>query len=544
MNSLSSIINYQLPQFIQEDHQVYIAFIQAYFEQLEDYGNVLQFLHSFKENLDINRANDDFVDAYFKEFSDLFSNNLLIDKQTLIKNIKEFYLAKGSEASFKFIFTILFNSDVKIYYPRIYLQEASGGQYTAENIIYTTADNLKNISIDNSDISASIEGVTSKQTGIIDTIYPIIFLGDTIYKIELSSYSGDFTIGESVKITINGVVIYETIKKSINNITIIDGGNNYSIDDTVSISGDGLYAVAKVKSISKGGYSTYTINSGGSGYVVGDLINAAPIPNSSGYNFSAEVSEVDGSGAITGIRIFSSGYQYKGKTSAEITSATGTNADIELSGDIGSIENIEIINSGYGYTSATVSVSSNTGSGFIGTVDFSAIYNKPKYYINDDDWLSASSKLQDSYYYQQFSYAIKTTISPDKWIDIIKANVHPVGSESFGIYVKEEEKDISVSLPSNYSEKIKSILFQSINNSLGTDINVSSVDVSITQYLQPIIAASMGTTFYDIDKIKFFTSFNYTVGDLHDVTFSQFLFPNDVIYTINEKSEDSQITII
>ena len=543
MNSLSSIINYQLPQFIQEEHQIYVAFIQAYFEQLEDYGNLLNFLHTFKENLNIDKANDDFVESYFTEFADQFSYDLLIDKKTLIKNIKEFYLAKGSESSFNFIFSILFNSDVTIFYPRVYLQEASGGQYNAENIIYTTADNLKNLSIDNSNLSASIVGISSMSAGIIDTIDNVVYLGQNYYVIKLSSYDSYFYIGENVKLTINDTVIYETVKKSINSIDITNGGNNYFVDDNVVITGDGINALAQIKSTSKGGYSEYTINSGGSGYAIGDLVDASPLPNSTGHSFSAEVSAIDGSGAITGIRIFSEGFQYEGKTTAIITSTSGSGSNIELSGDIGSIESIEIIDSGIGYTSATVSVDSDNGSGFVGSVGFSSVYNKPRYYLNDDDWLSSSSKLQDSYYYQQFSYAIKSTISPDKWTDIIRTNIHPVGSEAFSIYVKEDEKDISISLPENYSQKIKNILIQSINTSL-VEIEMFADDINIIQVIQNLLAASIGTTYYDIDKIKFFSSFDFTVGDLGEVTFDLFTFPNDKIYTITEKSEDAQITII
>jgi hypothetical protein len=41
-------------------------------------------------------------------------------------------------------------------------------------------------------------------------------------------------------------------------------------------------------------------------------------------------------------------------------------------------------------------------------------------------------RLQDSYYYQNFSYAIKSSVVINKWRDSIKKNVHPAGFQVFG----------------------------------------------------------------------------------------------------------------
>ena len=49
-------------------------------------------------------------------------------------------------------------------------------------------------------------------------------------------------------------------------------------------------------------------------------------------------------------------------------------------------------------------------------------------YVNQDGHISeGSKKIQDSLYYQDFSYVIKVAESINKWRDAIKRSVHPTG---------------------------------------------------------------------------------------------------------------------
>jgi hypothetical protein len=549
MNSLSSLINYQLPQFIVEDHQLFVAFVQTYFDNLEMDENFIHFFRDFQESLNIDNASDKFVEEYYKEFCETFPISQYVDKKTIIKHIKEFYISKGSESSFKFIFTILFNSDIEIIYPRIFMQEASGGQYIQEKYFYCTANNKSAINIQTMvDASLSVYGIITGATAIIDIIDSFTYFGNDYFKIKLSSYDKDFSSEEIIKIYINDTVITEQIIDSINSIQILDGGKDYTIYDTISIRddiGNGRNTQARITKVSKGGYNEYDIVDGGTNYAIGDIVSAIPVSNSSGHSFSGEVSAVDETtGAINGIRIFDSGYNYPRSTFALIESVNGSNAIISLTGDVGAIQAIDVIDSGYLYDTPILDINTSTGTGFDYSVIFNPIYEQPKRYINDDDWLSSTSKIQDSYYYQQFSYAIKSKISPDKWIDIIKTNIHPVGSEAFAIFLREDERDVSVILPENYKELIK---IENLNYPV-TSINteIESVDLYFTtrkDFYTPI-SYSMGLTYFDIDQIKFWDNFDHTLNEFKNVTFNQFTFPQSRIFTHEEKQESTEITII
>lgn len=53
-------------------------------------------------------------------------------------------------------------------------------------------------------------------------------------------------------------------------------------------------------------------------------------------------------------------------------------------------------------------------------------------YLTNDGFLSDTKKLQDSYFYQKFSYVIRTGNNVDKWRDVYNKLVHPSGFIYFG----------------------------------------------------------------------------------------------------------------
>ena len=53
-------------------------------------------------------------------------------------------------------------------------------------------------------------------------------------------------------------------------------------------------------------------------------------------------------------------------------------------------------------------------------------------YLTNDGFLSDKMKLQDSYFYQKFSYVIRTGNNVDKWRDVYNKLVHPSGFIFFG----------------------------------------------------------------------------------------------------------------
>ena len=115
----SLLVNYQVPEFVQEEHPNFIAFLEAYYEYLETkQGSQINDLTSKSKDLrylsDVDSSIAEFENSFFNSYADLIPRNVEVDKAFLIKHILPLYLAKGNEKSFKLLFRLLFNEEVEV----------------------------------------------------------------------------------------------------------------------------------------------------------------------------------------------------------------------------------------------------------------------------------------------------------------------------------------------------------------------------------------------------------------------------------------------
>ena len=113
---ISSIISEQLLEFVQSDHPTFITFLDAYYEFLEQHGEAVEVTRNSRIYNDIDLTVDAFVDYFKKNFLVDIPDNIINDKRTLLKNIKDFYQSKGTDKSIILLFRMLFNEEVSIYY--------------------------------------------------------------------------------------------------------------------------------------------------------------------------------------------------------------------------------------------------------------------------------------------------------------------------------------------------------------------------------------------------------------------------------------------
>lgn len=546
-DKISAILQYQLPDFVREDHELFVAFVKAYYEWMEEEGNVMYFLERFYDNQDVDLADEEYVDQFVAELAVTFPKNKLISTPQLLKIIKEFYIAKGSEQSFRFLFTILYDAEITIQHPQIFLHKSSNGKYLANDFAYITGDNefkiddMLNESPEN--IAAEIEGVTSGAKAVIDTIVTTFILNQKVLKLDISSYQGAFIPDEEVYLRVNNTTVKEKIYGVINQLYVTDGGTNYKLDDEVTItdSGNGQRAKAKIKRLDKGGLDVVTITNGGTGYEVGDQVKAVKIVDSAGYGFAAQVHSVDGGGAITAIQVTNPGYDYSKKTTAYVIGA-GTGAVIELNGErIGKILEMEVFDSGLNYSdpnTITVTIDSDEGINADLTPVLTGVFNEPKSYQNQDDFPSNYSRILDSYYYQNYSYVIQSKISPHEWLGTIKRIAHPAGMQLFGSLLIETVFDISIMLAPGVSTSLSRTI------SFFTEFDISDSPQYDVDYLTLIRenfdACGIDLTMGDLENMKFLDTFNWTIEVFQDNTI------NDVITPCQqpmEYMENSEITI-
>ena len=98
----------QLPDFVKQDHATFVAFLEAYYEYLEQTGKPYEIVGNLRNYFNIDKTVDDFLQYFKTQFGKdipeaVFANS---NKPHVIKRLRDFYRSKGSEKSFQFLFLV------------------------------------------------------------------------------------------------------------------------------------------------------------------------------------------------------------------------------------------------------------------------------------------------------------------------------------------------------------------------------------------------------------------------------------------------------
>ena len=109
----SLLVEYQVPEFVREEHPLFISFLEAYYEFLEQEQNSQNNDLTVKSKLlrnvsDVDTSINEFEESFINNFASLIPQDAITDKALLIKNVLPLYLARGNEKSFEFLFMLSF----------------------------------------------------------------------------------------------------------------------------------------------------------------------------------------------------------------------------------------------------------------------------------------------------------------------------------------------------------------------------------------------------------------------------------------------------
>ena len=211
-NSLAYLITNQVPDYIKAEFPQFVLFLEKYYEFLDQDGEANNVLLNASSFSDINNTLDVFIPSFREQYLQMFPKDSLITDKRLIKFIREFYEAKGSEESILFIFRTFFNEHVDIIYPSKYVLKASDGVWLNREKMRITTDDT--ISLD----PFELKGKRAK-------IYSHIDIG-TVSTFE----THNITVDEVTRLAYSTVPTYELYVKHEEN-------------DTVTLPGAGANAV-------------------------------------------------------------------------------------------------------------------------------------------------------------------------------------------------------------------------------------------------------------------------------------------------------------
>jgi hypothetical protein len=282
-NKISSLISSQVPSFVRDDHPKFIAFLEAYYEYLEQEGKVVSGAKNIRELMDIDTTVDAFAEYLYSKFLHDFPRNTLTDKANILKNAKDIYRSKGTEKATRFLLRALFDHEIDFYYPKKDVLRSSDGKWYIKKTLRITNTRINNTP--NTDISGlekyigtKIIGSQSNAQAVIETVDRFYDAGTTVDEIELSNLSGTFLNGENISAqfiqsgeTLN--ITSEVFGATISSINIVNPGSGYIVGDPVIIeSSTGNGASAIVGRVSTGNLASVVVIEGGSGFKNGDSL--------------------------------------------------------------------------------------------------------------------------------------------------------------------------------------------------------------------------------------------------------------------------------
>jgi len=512
---ISTQINNIIPQYIRMEYPNFVAFVQYYYEWMEKQGAPYHFISNVLDFSDVDRTSLEFLEVFGKNFLQplpdiIYEQNNIA---TLVKNIEQYYSARGSEKAFKFLFRLFEYKDdnkneLEFYYPSYDMLRVSDGKWVKEK-------SLKIIDPHEDVMEWESGQVTGKTSGAIAVIDEVKLYESTsgvkiaeifLMEFDIMHTPEKFICGEEIEILTKELKIYTAITENVFykikfDIDPITGeemrGKYYVPDQRVKIINNGIGENARVviDNVGKGTVTKFSIIDGGTNYQVGDKVYTNDDKFGSGAY--GKVTEVDGTGTITKTKLLFGGHDYQYCQSVKIDSLNGKRAILMIeTDDIGKIIDIEIRDFGINYFSGETIVEFNTSmrihslikdgfvgetvvgdtSGAIGIVEYwspetgvisvhvtsgifiagerftgqryggsAEIYdisiakgklvegclcNYKGRYINMDGHISSLKYIQDSYFYQMFSYMLRTSRDKEEWKDMVK-NVHPAGTIGF-----------------------------------------------------------------------------------------------------------------
>ena len=589
---ISALIPGQLPEHIREDAPGFVAFLQAYYEYLEQEGKPLHEIMSLRDNFDIDRTVTDFLEYFRREFLLNIPTSALADKRILAKNIRDFYRTKGTKGSYRFLFRILFDKEIDFYYPGEDILRASDGRWTKETVIRVSAPFTV---VPTEMAGRQVIGNTSGAKGQIQAVIGLELSGLKVYEMTIEKSVGTFVDGETVTDSLGETATIQNTIGAIQDINLGDGnrGAYNTTGDVVSISGTGATAAnGTVSGATDRSALTFRIVNPGSGYRIACTSIILTGGSGSGARFSitslsntntlslntdritpfqniplnrgvyfvtgggntaavsanmatANVSSTIGSklvfatstvGSIASITLEDVGYGYDrmedglptvSVVDQQIADASvidtyyggtkGRNATIVANNAPGALLTIQMNNLGANFNKNEALILSNVTKGaptsvsdtslswkghtvttirdsvYVPTVTatVSGVARLPGRYTDTKGFLSWNNKLQDNYFYQEYSYVIKATELVDSYREVLKKLVHPAGTKFFGFY------QISALLDqSQYMAISDAVISVSMNIEMESGISVDSlmdeeqVEPEISLYVPDVNAAS------------------------------------------------------
>lgn len=386
--SIVPVIHSRFPEFA-KSYTKFREFMLAYFAWLEQEGNPIEYANTFLDNTDSTNETARYWDKILADLGWKVELGKHIDKRVFVLFVRDYYLSRGTRKSLEFLFRLLYAEDVAVHYPRDDMLTLDNTRYESVQLMVVSDINDNNtfrkLNLAAAEFGLTGKGISSGAMMIVDSI--VRSRGRMILTI---STTDEFEPGESVRLDMSGLsVVVENIPH-----------NQIIASSTTTNESEPIFSSARVTRRAKG-----TVD-------------------------SIEVVDANGAGTIVKTE----------PANGFFATFDGTELTIHTRGhEFTTIPEVRCGNAVMRAKSASIGMpvsitcyepNINPAEAEFDTVP-QAVFVKPAQWSRQNHMLDSDCILQDSYYYQQFSYRVDSSVSRPEYDHIVKQEVHPAGVVMF-----------------------------------------------------------------------------------------------------------------
>jgi len=420
---VSALIDSFIPEHIRQNFPELIKFIEAYFNYLEDVHGSVYYQNTLSSQRDIELQEESFLREIESEVGLYVPRKYESSPRLFYNQISEIYRSKGSKEAIELFFRLFLNDPVRIRFPWDQVLKPSDGRWNIDNKLRVTM--IRGSGDDF--LGRKIFQIEQFATSVVEKVERRLYSDSLIFELTLSvdDSVGTFVSGNTIKIEDSD--LEAEIYRSVSKIVPTNPGQNYRKGEKVELD------------------------------------------NYDGYSFIGFVSSVDNSGGIVEVTLSNFG---AGNTPQHVINDPNNTNQYYFKDflvyDRNTDELVEAV-----IPEFTVNTKFGVDAEF--DILFSPIVTTAGRYSGVRGQLSESIVLQDSDFYQKYSYEVVGNNSIDTWLKPLKQTVHLAGAKVFSNINIYNKLDFKV------DSEFFSQFFEPANYTLGENSTIFSEALGFSQ---------------------------------------------------------------
>ena len=513
----TALVRNLLPAFVRDSDSSLVPFVVAYHEWLEqtkgevlyvdgagnevlreDYGPT-DVLRRFLAENRINTSLDEFIEYLKAELAAGIPLTTSANDRLLVSRILDVFETMGNEDGLRLLFRALYDREIRVVRPGDRLLRPSDSSWSRRDsiaVLGTFTDPLEGM---------RVVGRPSNAFGDVQEVRFENRFGVDVTVLFVTNVFGTFGIDDTVVCVSEGTQIgeiYGTVGP-LASVDVTSPGIRHEVGDRISLRANaGINAVGVVREVSAAGAITFRLSNGGDGYRTNNLdeievfvsgpgedanfrVTSVAVTNPNFTYFDEPIGGVasvplnrdpfgtagaatsftpstrlraanvdtairdalreimESIGTIETIEVLDTGFGYVFDPTVRVTDPVisvipgdlGENAIVVPSAIQGSIESMEVVERGQNYVHGErltfVNTSNDQASGGLGTALVDPLARDVGNYGNSRGWLSSDDRLQDGRYYQDNSYVVESDMSGRNFNQDLVTLFNPGGSKNF-----------------------------------------------------------------------------------------------------------------